>query len=81
MQLTVLLMKYFSPGVSYDAKIVDIAEKNNISVYTKNEFYRLVQSEKRNRNELTELKARKNQRTKASFHQSGRSVQGVLPYF
>ena len=51
--------KYFSLSVSYDTKIVDIAEKNNISVYTKNEFYRLVQSEKRNRNELTELKAQR----------------------
>lgn len=55
--------KYFSSGVSYDAKIVDVAEKNNISVYSKNEFLRLVQSEKRNRNELTS-KAQRRTRAK-----------------
>lgn len=32
--------KYFSSGVSYDAKMVrEVAEKNNISVYSKSEFF------------------------------------------
>ena len=37
------------PGYTYDAKIVDISEKNNISVHTKESFFQLAKIEKQNR--------------------------------
>ena len=42
-------VKKHPPGYTYDAKIVDISEKNNISVHTKESFFQLTKIEKQNR--------------------------------